>query len=44
MMISSIGLSSPFFDPGVMSDFKYRIVTFDQTFELRSACVQFTGQ
>jgi hypothetical protein len=36
--------TSPFFDPGVMSDFMYRLVNFDQTFELRSVCVQFTGQ
>ena len=36
--------TSPFFDPGVTSDFMYRIVNFNQAFELRSACVQFTGQ
>jgi hypothetical protein len=40
----SLETTSPFFDPGVMSDFMYRVVDFDQTFELRSACVQFTGQ
>ena len=39
-----IETTSPFFDPGVVSDFMYRVVDFDQTFELRTACVQFTGQ
>jgi hypothetical protein len=36
--------NSPFFEPGVTSDFMYRVVNFSRTFELRSACVSFTGK
>ena len=32
------------FEPGVKSDFKYRVVNLAQTFDLRSPCVVFTGK
>jgi hypothetical protein len=36
--------TSPFFEPGVTSDFMYRIADFTQAFQLRTARVQFTGK
>jgi hypothetical protein len=32
------------FESGVKSDFKYRLVSLDQTFDLRSPCVVLTGK
>jgi hypothetical protein len=32
------------FERGVASDFKYRLVNDDQTFDLRTACIVFTGK
>ena len=36
--------TNPFFNPGVTTDFMYRVVDFGQAFELRTACAQFTGK